>query len=83
MEKIEGVLGQSPLVSQIWVHGDRFESCLVAVVVPSRSKLEVSRLNTMRWRVGMFADWFPWVVSATFGPACWWQPPSFQILASI
>ncbi|GAB4815489.1 hypothetical protein N2152v2_002535 [Parachlorella kessleri] len=40
VEKIEGVLGQSPLVSQIWVHGDRFESCLVAVVVPSRSKLE-------------------------------------------
>ncbi|KAL4436674.1 hypothetical protein ABPG75_003813 [Micractinium tetrahymenae] len=40
VEKIEGVLDDSPLVDQIWVHGSRFESCLVAVVVPSRGRLE-------------------------------------------
>lgn len=26
---------------QIWVHGSHYESCLVAVVVPNRNRLEV------------------------------------------
>ncbi|PRW60134.1 acetyl- synthetase [Chlorella sorokiniana] len=40
VEKIENVLDDCPLVDQIWVHGSRFESCLVAVVVPSKRRLE-------------------------------------------
>ncbi len=41
VEKIESVLEECPLVNQIWVHGNRFESYLVCVVVPSKAKLEV------------------------------------------
>jgi hypothetical protein len=41
VEKIESVLEECPLVNQIWVHGNRFESYLVCVAVPSKGKLEV------------------------------------------
>ncbi|PSC70142.1 Long chain acyl-synthetase 4 [Micractinium conductrix] len=40
VEKIEGVLSESPLIDQVWVHGSRYESCLVAVVVPAKGKLQ-------------------------------------------
>ncbi|GAB4818842.1 hypothetical protein N2152v2_005888 [Parachlorella kessleri] len=40
VEKVEGALAQCPLVEQLWVHGSHFESCLVAVVVPAKDKLE-------------------------------------------
>ncbi|EFN58840.1 hypothetical protein CHLNCDRAFT_29855 [Chlorella variabilis] len=40
VEKIEGVLEDSELVGQVWVHGSHYESCLVAVVVPARRRLE-------------------------------------------
>ncbi|KAL4435216.1 hypothetical protein ABPG77_001898 [Micractinium sp. CCAP 211/92] len=40
VEKIEGVLDACPLVDQIWVHGSHYESCLIAVVVPNRNRLE-------------------------------------------
>lgn len=43
IEKVEGVLLRSPFVEQIWAHGSHFESCLVAVVVPAKAKLEVSQ----------------------------------------
>ncbi|KAL7481699.1 hypothetical protein ACHAW6_007374 [Cyclotella cf. meneghiniana] len=33
-EKIENVLQQSPLIGQIFVHGDSFQTFLVAVIVP-------------------------------------------------
>ena len=33
-EKIENILIRSPLIGQCFVHGDSFQSCLVAVVVP-------------------------------------------------
>lgn len=33
-EKIENVLHQSPLIGQIFVHGDSFQTFLVAVIVP-------------------------------------------------
>ncbi|PSC69675.1 long-chain fatty acyl ligase [Micractinium conductrix] len=36
VEKIEGVLLQSPL---LWVHSSHFESCLVAVAVPAKAPL--------------------------------------------
>jgi long-chain acyl-CoA synthetase len=33
-EKIENILIRSPLIAQSFVHGDSFQSCLVAVIVP-------------------------------------------------
>lgn len=40
MEQIESVLKRCPLVEQIWVYGNSFESSLVAVVVPSEKALQ-------------------------------------------
>lgn len=39
VEKIENVLKRCPLVEQIWVYGNSFESCLLAVVVPNKKAL--------------------------------------------
>lgn len=39
VEKVESVLKSSPLVDQVWVYGNSFESCLVAVVVPNEKAL--------------------------------------------
>lgn len=39
VEKIEAVYKKNPLVEQIWVYGNSFESNLVAVVVPAESAL--------------------------------------------
>ncbi len=38
-ERIEGALKKAPLVQQIFVHGNPFESALVAVVVPNPDEL--------------------------------------------
>lgn len=45
VEKIENVLKSCPLVEQIWVYGNSFESCLVAVVVPAEKPI-------MAWAAG-------------------------------
>jgi long-chain acyl-CoA synthetase len=39
VEKIEGVYKKNPVIEQIWVYGNSFESSLIAVVVPSEDKL--------------------------------------------
>lgn len=39
VEKIEAVYKKNPLVEQIWVYGNSFESTLVAVVVPNGAAL--------------------------------------------
>ncbi len=39
VEKVEGAYKKSPAVEQIWVYGNSFESCLVAVVVPAAGQL--------------------------------------------
>lgn len=41
VEKVEAVYKKNALVEQVWVYGNSFESCLVAVVVPQAPKLEV------------------------------------------
>jgi long-chain acyl-CoA synthetase len=40
VEKLENQFKKTNLVDQIWVHGDSEKSSLVAVVHPSKSKLE-------------------------------------------
>jgi long-chain acyl-CoA synthetase len=40
VEKIESVLKGCGLVEQVWVYGNSFESCLVAVVVPQEKSLK-------------------------------------------
>ena len=40
MEKVEAVYKKCPLVEQIWVYGNSFESTLVAVVVPNEDALK-------------------------------------------
>jgi long-chain acyl-CoA synthetase len=37
VEKIEGCCKKNPFVEQIWVYGNSFESCLVAIVVPKEN----------------------------------------------
>jgi long-chain acyl-CoA synthetase len=39
VEKIENVLKSCPLVEQVWVYGNSFESCLVAVAVPAEKPI--------------------------------------------
>lgn len=39
MEKVEAVYKKNPLVEQIWVYGNSFESALVGVVVPNEAVL--------------------------------------------
>lgn len=38
-EKIENILIRSPLIAQSFVHGDSFQSCLVAVIVPDEESV--------------------------------------------
>ena len=40
VEKVEAVYKKCPLVEQIWVYGNSFESTLVAVVVPNEDALK-------------------------------------------
>jgi long-chain acyl-CoA synthetase len=40
VEKVEAVYKKNPLVEQIWVYGNSFESTLVAVVVPNEDALK-------------------------------------------
>lgn len=39
MEKVENVLKSCPLVEQVWVYGNSFESCLVGLVVPAEKPI--------------------------------------------
>lgn len=45
VEKVEAVLKTCPLVEQVWVYGNSFESALVAVLVPAEKPL-------MAWAAG-------------------------------
>ncbi|XP_076895073.1 long chain acyl-CoA synthetase 4-like [Bidens hawaiensis] len=40
VENLENVYGLVPAVDEVWVYGNSFESCLVAVVNPNKSALE-------------------------------------------
>ncbi|PSC74925.1 long chain acyl-synthetase 4-like [Micractinium conductrix] len=40
VEKVEGIYKMNPIIEQIWVYGNSFESQLVAVVVPVAAKLQ-------------------------------------------
>jgi long-chain acyl-CoA synthetase len=40
-EKIENVLGRSPLIAQCFVHGDSLQSALVAIVVPDEEPVRM------------------------------------------
>ena len=44
-ERIEGALKRAPMVQQVFVHGNPFESALVAVVVPDAAELRCCRLR--------------------------------------
>ena len=38
-ERIEGTLKKASVVQQVFVHGNSFESCVIAVVVPDEKAL--------------------------------------------
>ncbi|KDD76920.1 AMP-binding enzyme [Helicosporidium sp. ATCC 50920] len=40
VEKVENVYKGTPGVEQVWVYGNSFESCLVAVVVPTKERFD-------------------------------------------
>lgn len=40
VENLENVYGQCSAIDSIWVYGNSFESCLVAVVIPNQQALE-------------------------------------------
>ena len=40
VEKVEGTFKKAEPVEQVWVYGNSFKSCLVAVVVPKKEALE-------------------------------------------
>ena len=44
-EKIELVLKSCQLVSQIWIYGDSFKNCLIAVVVPNEAVIKSRKLK--------------------------------------
>ncbi|KAF4654170.1 hypothetical protein FOL47_010108 [Perkinsus chesapeaki] len=39
-ERVENVITQSPLIAQAFVHGNSFQSCLVAIIVPDFENLQ-------------------------------------------
>jgi long-chain acyl-CoA synthetase len=39
VERVENTYKQCDLVEQIWIYGNSFESCLVAVVVPREHQI--------------------------------------------
>ncbi|KAL5219703.1 hypothetical protein ABZP36_024416 [Zizania latifolia] len=41
VENLENIFGQTPGVDSIWVYGNSFESCLVAVINPNKQALEL------------------------------------------
>jgi long-chain acyl-CoA synthetase len=53
VEKVEAVYKKNPLVEQIWVYGNSFESTLVAVVVPIEDRL---RAGGKEQSSGSFAE---------------------------
>ena len=58
VEKVESSYKTSPLVEQVWVYGNSFESCLVAVVVPSDK-------NIMEWAKSQ-----PALVGSSYSQVC-------------
>jgi long-chain acyl-CoA synthetase len=52
VEKVEGILGQSPLISQIFVYGDSAEDKLVAMVVLDEDAVKSWRLEGSKEEVG-------------------------------
>jgi long-chain acyl-CoA synthetase len=50
-EKIEATYGKDPLVDQVWVYGNSFESSLVGVVVPNPDQL-----TALAAKVGVSGD---------------------------
>lgn len=48
-ERLEEVLSRAPLVSQVYVHGDSLQSCLVAIVVPEREPVRCWALAHGHW----------------------------------
>lgn len=45
-ERIEGTLKKASIVQQVFVHGNSFESCVVAVVVPDETTLRQAFLSS-------------------------------------
>jgi long-chain acyl-CoA synthetase len=52
VEKVEGILGQSPLISQIFVYGDSAEDKLVAIVVLDEDAVKSWRLEGSKGEAG-------------------------------
>ena len=50
-ERIEGTLKKAAVVQQVFVHGNSFESCVVAVVVPDEKALRYGPLSSASWRL--------------------------------
>jgi long-subunit acyl-CoA synthetase (AMP-forming) len=48
-ERIEGTLKKASVVQQVFVHGNSFESCVVAVVVPNEKALRYRPLSPAFW----------------------------------
>lgn len=48
-ERIEGTLKKAAVVQQVFVHGNSFESCVVAVVVPDEKALRYGPLSSASW----------------------------------
>lgn len=42
VERVENVYKQCEIIEQLWVYGNSFESCLVAVVVPREQQLRAA-----------------------------------------